>query len=218
MPENYGEDDYSSGAYSGGLQPIIDSKFIEYFPSILPREPSSVFRRYIDTYGDAFNGLDSAMSYVKQSHDVTEANGRDLQQIGALYGEIGRQGTRSEEEYRAYIQSLLNSFNARGTVAGLKFAIAAAVDTDVDNVEIVEDFDNNEYEIELRNVNSKFLSSTVNDLAELADPSGVELSSAPVVFITGDEYRFEATESSVISSASGLGSGEVTFDGNNQLG
>jgi hypothetical protein len=217
MPEDFGADDYGEDVYSGELSRLITTEFIEYFPNILPRELSSVFRRYVDSHGIEYDGLDAGMSYTKLSHSVRDAEGKDLDRIGSLFGELGGRGTRNDAEYRQYLQSLVQSFNGRGTEPGLKFAIAAAVDTDESNIVIDEDVDNNEYTIEINDPDTSFLSGTVNTLAELADPSGVALSEEPVIVTIGDNAIFQSSESSVVATSDGLGAGTLTIDGNSQL-
>lgn len=217
MVDLYGADEYGADVYGGTLSPIITTDFIEYFPHIIPRELTSVIRKYIDSHGQEYDGYDAASRYVRRSRQVDIATETDLDKIGALFGALGRRGTRTEDEYRAYLQSLVDSFNGRGSVIGLKFAIAAAVNTDTSNVVINEDFENNEYEIQLKNVEADFLSGAVNELAQLADPSAVELSAPPVIVTTGDQLFVDRTTSSVIDTTDGLGSNTLTLDGNSQL-
>lgn len=217
MADTYGEEEYSENVYGGDIDPIISTDFIEYFPQIIPREFSTIIRRYIDSHGLEYDGLDAATRYVRNSHQVDTASGRDLRRIGSLFGELGRQGTRSKAEYREYLKSLVNSFNARGSVQGLRFAIAAAVNTDIENVTIVEDFEKNEYEIKLNNVGSDFASGVVNDLAELADPSGVKLAGDPIIFTSGENLLITRDTSTVIETTTGLGGDTLTLDGNSSL-
>lgn len=218
MPEEYGSDNYSEGPYGGSLEPIITTDFIEYFPEILPRSVETVFRRYVDSHGLEFGGLDAATRYVKKSHTLEEASGDDLDRIGALFGQLGARRGRSDSEYRAYLGSLVQSFNGRGSVQGLKFAIAAAVNTDESNIVIEEDFVNNSYEIEIQDVEAGFLSGVVNELAELADPSAVELAAPPIILGAGDELFVGRETATEIDSISGLGSQTLTIDGQSTMG
>lgn len=217
MPEIYGEDDYGQETYSGDLDDIVTDRLIEYFPFILPRETDSVFRRYIESYDDQFIGIDEGMRYVELSRFVDEAEGDDLNHIGEMFGALGARGDRNDTEYRTYLQSIVNSFSGRGTVPGLKFAISASVNATTDDIIITEDFENNEYTIEVNNVDSDFLSGVINNLAELADPSAIELAEAPILITGGDELLIDKQASQEVSSASGLGSGTLTLDGNSQL-
>jgi hypothetical protein len=217
MAEEYGAEDYGEDVYGGDYGVVIDDELIDYFPDVLPRDDATIFRRYVDAFDESIDAHDKGMKYVQFSKYVDIARGRDLDRVGRLFGELGRRGTRDDDEYRAYLRSVVQSFSGRGTVPGLKFAIAAAVDTDVDNITIDEDFVNNEYEIEIENADTSFLSGVVNTLAQLADPSGVELSAPPIVITQGEELSYERTPSTVIESTSGLGSGTLSFDGSQEL-
>lgn len=217
MPEEYGADDYGEDVFGGQLDRLIDESIFTYLPRVFPRNDDRVIDRYINAHDTEFNGFDGAISYTKLSRHVQEAEGDDLEQIGKLFGALGERGDRNRNEYRTYLTNLINSFNARGTVAGLKFAISAAANTDPDNVILTEDFENNEYEISIVNTESEFIGSAINDLAELADPSAVELSAPPVIVTTGDQISLESDESAVIETTAGLGSGTLSLDGSQTL-
>lgn len=218
MTEQYGAEDYGEDVFGGTLERNIDTTVDSYLPDVFPTEEElRVITRYIDAHEVEFNGVDGAMSYTKLSHFVQEADGNDLERVGRLFGQLGEKGTRSVAEYRTFLSNLINSFNARGTVSGLRFAIAAAASTDPDNIVIKEDFVNNEYEISIVDTDSEFLSSAVNDLAELADPSAIELAAPPIIIITGDEIELTSNESSVIETTAGLGSNTLSLDGDKTL-
>lgn len=213
MPEEYGADDYGEDVFGGQLERNIDENIGDFLPEVFELENDQlVITRYIDAHHTEFEGYDGAISYVELSRYVNEAQGGDLNRIGRLFGQLGARGDRGRTEYRTYLSNLINSFNARGTVSGLRFAIAAAASTDPENIIIEEDFLNNEYEISIVDTDSSFLSSAINDLAELADPSAVELSAPPVIITAGDEVEMTSTESTVIETTTGLGSG-VLGDG-----
>jgi hypothetical protein len=217
MAEDYGSDDYSEGVFGGSLGRIIDTALFSYFPEVFPRDFDRVIDKYINAHNAEFQGFDVALSYVIQSHHVLEAEGKDLNRIGKFYGLLGERGEREREEYRTFLTNLVESFNARGTVSGLKFAIASAANTDPENVIIEEDFENNEYEISIQEADSNFISTAINDLAELADPSAVELAAPPVLITTGDEIVLTSNESTVVDTTEGLGAGTLTLDGNSTL-
>jgi len=220
MPE-YGTDDYGWSSYSGDYEPIVDERIIDYFPQIFKVEDEegnpSVFANFINAHESEIKKFDADLDYVLQSRHVDEAHSSDLEKIGSKFGELGKRRGRSDEEYRAYLKGIVQSFRGRGTKPGLKFAIGSAVGTDPENVIIDEDFQNNEYGVRIDDTDVGFLSSVVDDVAELADPSGVELSSTPVVTLEGANVKIDATETKVISSASGLGTDEITLDGSWKL-
>lgn len=217
MPEEYGADDYGEDVFGGQLDRVIDTSVFDYWPQVFPRSKDRVIDRYIDAHDTEFEGFDGAISYTKLSRQVQEADGQDLDRIGRLFGPLGARGARGSDEYRTFLSNLINSFNARGTVSGLKFAIAAAANTETDNVIITEDFENNEYEISIEDTDSQFITSAINQLAELADPSAVELAAPPVIITAGDEVLLASNETAVIESSIGLGANTLTLDGNSQL-
>jgi hypothetical protein len=217
MVDEYGKDDYSEGIYGGGLERVVDTRIFEYLPEVFPRDKNRVLDRYVDAHDTEFDGFDQAISYVEISHQVENAEGRDLDRIGKLFGPLGARGTRDRQEYRDFLENIINSFNARGTVGGLKFAIASAANTTPDQVVISEDFSANEYEISITDPQSNFVSTAINDLAALADPSGVKLAAPPVLIITGDELVLDSNESTVIETTAGLGSGTLSMEGGETL-
>jgi hypothetical protein len=217
MPEEYGADEYSEDVFGGKLGRTIGTTLFEYWPEIFPRNKSRVIDRYIDAHDTEFDGFDGAVSYTKLSRQVREAEGKDLDRIGRLFGQLGSRGSRGNNEYRVYLSNLINSFNARGTVSGVKFAVSAAANTEPENVIINEDFENNEYKISIDDTDAVFLSSAINDLAQLADPSAVELAEPPVIITTGDEILLTSDETTVVSSTAGLGSDTLTLDGASTL-
>jgi len=100
----------------------------------------------------------------------------------------------------------------------MRFAISAAIGTDPSDITIVEDFDEVGYEIRIDNVDADFLVGTVNDIAELTDPSGVELLSSPVIVLGDTGVAIAIDEATVVGSSTGLGSQTLTLDGSSQTG
>lgn len=152
----------------------MSHEIIEQFPEILPREPSSKFRKYIDVHQDELDKFEYNVEQALMTHRVDEAHGRDLDRIGRLYGDVGRRRGRSDENYRSYLKGVVTAFSGRGTRPGMKNGISAAFDLDKENVEIVEDFENNQYDLVITNWgyhNSRNLA----EIAEIVDPSGVKL-------------------------------------------
>lgn len=122
--------------------------------------------------------LDTAEQKIEESltsRFVDQASGNDLDRIGALFGpNIGARDGRGDAQYRFYLKSIVSSFISRGTKNGIKLAIAAAASVDIDDVTIVEFFDTNEYEVVVV-PNNAVIGSIIEQVAELADPSGVRL-------------------------------------------
>lgn len=178
----------------------------------------SVISRYTDAHDDDLETTITDLEQVIESHQVDNATGRDLDRIGALFGELGRRRDRSDEEYRALLKSIIQSFKGRGTRPGMKFAIATGIGTDTDNIEIREDFDQTGYEIIIENVDTDFVSSVVNDMAQLADPSGIDLLSAPIIILDGEDVVVVETGTEVVKEQLGLGADVLTLDGNSTVG
>jgi len=168
-----------------------------------------IITRYIGAYNDQSEQAVSSIEDAVASHQVNRASGFDLDQIGALFGELGRRRGRSDQEYRAFLKTIVQSFSGRGTIPGLKFAIAAGVGVDSSDVTITEDFTEIGYEVRVDNVDTTFLSSVINDLADLADPSGVELLSPPVIILDGDIIVLRTTQTQV-TTETGLAGGELS--------
>jgi len=111
------------------------------------------------------------------SVDVIQRNSSDLDRIGAMFGELGERRARTDDEYAKFLRSIVQSFSGRGTVDGIKFAVASALDLPPDQIVIEEDFVNNEYEVSIEVPFPPHEVRTLNELADLADPSGVNFGS-----------------------------------------
>jgi hypothetical protein len=195
----------------GGRQPDDNTEFEATYVC----EP--IISRYLESHDAEVDTTDAFINSAIVSHQVDKASGKNLNRIGALFGELGKRRGRSDPEYRTFLKSIVQSFSGRGTVPGLKFAIAAGVGTDPENVTISEDFTEVGYSIQIEGVDTSFLTGVISDLADLADPSGVELLAPPVVVLPAGEIEFETPGSQVVSSTEGLGSGTLTLDGDSQL-
>jgi hypothetical protein len=161
---------------------------LERLPSILPREEDSVIKRYLDGYSDESNDFGEELEDIRNSRFVDKAVGGDLDEIGKQYGAIGKRAGRDDESYRAYLKSLVQVFRFRGTIPGIKSAVAAGLDIDPgleespgqDDIEIFEHFNDEppssdpekflEYSIELYDWTPHEV-ATITELAELSDAS-----------------------------------------------
>lgn len=190
---------------------------LDRLPEILPIEEDSVISRYVEAGTEEFEVVDERVDDVITAHQVDQASGRELDRIGAMFGQLGRRGGRTDDEYRSYLRSIVRSFNGRGSRSGLKFAIASAVRGDPEDIEIEEDFQNLEYTIVIEDVDASFLSATINELAELADPSGVDLDEA-IIVTEGTEILIIGGDSTIIAQSVGLGGDILTLDGQSTLG
>ena len=149
------------------LYPDVDTTFeIRY--QIQP-----VIERYVDAYDDDIESVSAKLDDIKGSHYIRSADETELQRLGQLFGELGRQRSRSVPSYRQYLRSIVPSFDARGTKSGMKFVLSSALQNDTDDIEIRENFDTESFNIELNNWPSH-QTTTIVQLADIAAPSGVE--------------------------------------------
>jgi len=189
----------------------------DIFPDISPtQDDKKKIAKYVAAHQAEVNGYADNITEIIKSRHVDEAETiADLEQIGALFGELGRRRGRDKEEYRAFLKSVVQSFQGRGTNPGMKFAIAAGINAEPENITINEDFQNLEYTIQIDDVDEGFVSSAINDMATLADPSGVELAEPPVIRLEDSTITISSSGFTVTQSATGLGGQKL---GNNTLG
>lgn len=133
----------------------------------------SIISRYLDSHEEELDRVEDAVQEVINNKFVQSASGDNLDRLGRLFGPtIGKRRGRSDEQYRIYLKSIVQSFVSRGTVNGIKLAISAATDVPLDDIEINEDFENVEYEVSVI-PNTPVTVSLLEEVAEIADPSGV---------------------------------------------
>lgn len=153
---------------------MIEKPLIELFPKPLPRDGASLFRQWVEAHEDIGRDEGEHLAEVLSSTRIREATGPELDRIGERFGELGHRRGRGDEEYRAFLMSLLPSFGGRGTPSGLAFAIGAGVQASADEIEITEHFDDTAYSVTVGDWITHEV-TTVEHLAELADPAGVSL-------------------------------------------
>lgn len=133
----------------------------------------SIISRYLDAHEDQLDKVDEALERAINNKFVDSADGESLDELGKLFGPtIGKRRGRTDEQYRIYLKSAVQSFVSRGTVNGIKLAISAATDVPIDDIEINEDFENVEYEV-LVQAATPVTVELLEEVAEVADPSGV---------------------------------------------
>lgn len=195
----------------GGVDPDPNTTFEVTYVA------QSILNRYVSAHHETVEPLNGDIEDTIQSHQVENATGDHLDKIGALFGEIGKRRGRSDEEYRALLKSIAQSFSGRGTKPGMKFAIAAGIGADPSEITIQEDFDQVGYTIRI-DTDAAFRGSVVNDMAEIADPSGVELLEPPAIILDGESVISTETDSQVTNPQIGLGGGTLSIDGSSTLG
>lgn len=165
-----------------------------------------IIGRYTEAHDEEFEFLDSEIEDAISSRQINNASKEELDRIGAIFGELGERRGRDDPDYKIFLRTIVQSFNGRGTIEGLRFAAAAGLGTDTDNVSITEDYENLEYNLIIDDWPSH-RGSVVEDLADLADPSVVTL----------DAVRYQLEDSTGIDDTvditEGFSAGEtVTVD------
>jgi hypothetical protein len=141
----------------------------------------SIISRYLDASEEQFDVIISKVDESLSSKLVDSATGDDLDEIGKLFGPIiGRRTGRSDTEYRVYLKSVVQSFISRGTLGGIKGAIAAATIVGPEDISVQEFFDDNEFSVSISleaeaEFGNVITGSVIEDVADLAAPSGVRL-------------------------------------------
>jgi len=134
----------------------------------------SIISRYLGTAEEEFHTIDHKIENTINSKFVDKAEGQDLDELGKVFGVLGKRRGRTDLQYRIYLKSVVQSFVSRGTVTGIKLAVSAATDVPIADISINEDFENNEYEVAVI-PNNPVSGNIIEEVAEIADPSGVEL-------------------------------------------
>lgn len=215
---------------------MIDQSFFDQFPRPLPQDPDSTFRKWVAAHQDEFNAYNEDLGAVVASRRILEAEGDDLEEIGEHVGGIlGRRRGRGDEEYRQFLMSIVNSFAGRGTPRGMEFAIGSGVQATPEDIEVIEHYDETAYSV----VVGQWIShrvSTLHELADLSDPSGVEMLNpvtyaydeisvgasannvvaGTVISIPDGNVGVHATDVAVTISRAGAGAGR--FDGMDEFG
>jgi len=134
----------------------------------------SIISRYLDAHEDELDDVEEALQEVINNKFVDTASGDALDELGKLFGStIGKRRGRSDEQYRIYLKSIVQSFVSRGTVNGIKLAVSAATEVPLEDIQINEDFTDVEYEIQVQAATPVTV-ELLEEVAEIADPSGVD--------------------------------------------
>lgn len=166
---------------------MIHRSFASYFPPPLPTQyEDSIVRQFADIHQQQYNQSDVALEAVRESRQVRNARGKDLNNTADVHGKIARRGTRGDEEYQRFIQSIVPTLQGRGSVSDVNFAIRTVVlAPDKESIELTEDFSEQEYSIRIYDW-AKHDTRTVHEIADLADPVGVDRT-GPIEYQTEDE-------------------------------
>jgi hypothetical protein len=178
-------------------------------PSLFPLYDDSMeFEPWLDAHQGELDELDADLAQVKDEIHIETATGQELNLIGNEYGVLGRRRGRDDASYRAYLMSLMASFQGVGTVPGVKQAVSSGLLVDEDTIDVLEDFTTNKYELELTDWTAHE-TGTISTLADLADPLAIERLDPVHYLLEGDTVTPTSSGTRVIVSTSGLGTGEL---------
>jgi hypothetical protein len=152
----------------GGQKPDAGTEFAVTYVA------NSIISRYTTSFDDEISETVDGLDEIRDTKSPNTASEDELDEIGRIFGILGKRRGRDDDEYRAFIKSIVQSFGGRGTVSGIKFAISAATGVEPDNIIVEEDFQSNSYNIIILPSNP-LDSSIISRVADIADPSAVEL-------------------------------------------
>lgn len=135
----------------------------------------SIISRYVEAADEELRTIEDELNAIIEGKFVDSAEGQELDEIGKIFGVLGKRSGRTDTQYRIYLKSVVQSFVSRGTVNGIKLAISAATDVPLEDITIDEDFEDNSYEV-IVIPQTPVDGDLLEQVAEIADPSGVEQS------------------------------------------
>lgn len=189
-------------------------------PDALPIFRDSKIAVIIESIQSQITEFQSDITLVQQSLFIESATGQSLELIGDEFGQIGKRRGRDDERYRSFLQGLVPIFRGRGTERDVEVAVAAGVVTERDNIDLRQDFGNNEYEVELFDW-SAHQSGVVRELSQLADPVAVDRVDPVHNFAGSVAVGVDASQGQQVTlSERGLSSlqlGELSTVGHSQL-
>lgn len=192
---------------SGTLPDTGTTVTVEYVAESIASRYTGAFDADMDTFGER-------ITEASESKSVSSAEGRSLSLVGSQFGEIGQRRNRSDDEYRRFLRSVVSAYSGRGTKDDVKFAVAAATGGDPENVRIEENTDVVGFEVYIEDFGQVEYTSSLEELVDIASPSGVELLRPPVMEVVGGGAVAGGTPSTVTTNET-LGS---TTLGDSELG
>jgi hypothetical protein len=220
-----------SSSSNSDLPEKYRSRFRKRFKRPFPQHSDSNVQRFAAGFGTKYEQLGAYFEQIAISHRIDLASGTTLDRIGTFFGTLGRRRGRGDDEYRRFLQSIVDTFRGRGTKDGIKFAVSAGVGADdPDEILIDEFFDALEYQLTITNWASHS-GIDVRYLADLADPSVVKLREPLQYYYRGDaigllEGRRRVESRTLGGDSIGLVEGEISvetddrgrFDGLDEFG
>jgi hypothetical protein len=152
-----------------------DLTLAERLPAAFPSyDDDTEFSTWLAAHQDEVDALGADLAGVQKSLQVAHATGDELDRIGADFGILGRRRSRDDEAYRQYLMTLVQAFRGRGRVDDVRFAVASGLTVAEAAVTLDEDVQETSYDVVLTDWTSH-KGSTVEELADIADPSAVDL-------------------------------------------
>lgn len=165
----------------------------------------SIISRYADANDEQLAHVEAQYDSIRDSHYVDGAGTIGLNLQGAMFGQLGKRNNRSNSEYRALLRTIVSIFSGRGTRSGMKEAVGIALGIDTEYVKITEDYEQVGFKVDLINLNQSVETTILNELIDLARPSGSELLEPPVIRFGGD-LGLQSQGFSVVTDEDGLDS------------
>lgn len=145
-------------------------------PRPLSQDADSDLQKWLTELQTAADEVDSGVDDARVSSQIQNASGGTLDELGKDFGPLGKRRGRTDSQYRSFLLGLVGAFDGRGTARGIRTAVAAGVLADLEDVSLIEDESALEYEVVLKNgAWEPHQSGAVRELADLADPSVVQL-------------------------------------------
>jgi len=154
---------------------MIDEKFEESWPYIIPTDDSSNVGKWVNGHQDELDALDDNIDAVVDSHQILNASGDDLDQIGELFGVLGKIQGRSDSEYRQTLLALYAAVISTGRTKDIRETVATVTLVEKSKISAPENTTSLEYDVVVEDWARKHAVSLVRESAELADASVVVL-------------------------------------------
>jgi|APHM01.1.fsa_nt_gi hypothetical protein len=176
------QDDKAIVFLNGGSRPDANTTFtVQYTAkSVLSRFIKSI-EEESDSSKDKLGAQVSPSpedDTVVTSKYIDTATDRELDELGKLFGELGRRAGRDTDKYRTYLKGVARVYDGRGTRESLAEAAAIVVSSDdvsisTQEISFREDFFRNEYGLEFDSF-ERHRPNLLYDIIEIADPAGVK--------------------------------------------
>lgn len=178
----------------------------------------SLISRYLTSSEEEFASVHDDFDQAIAGKFVAQATGQQLDELGKIFGVLGKRTGRDDVEYRDYLTSITESFTSTGTKDGIIRAVSAATDVPREDISINEDFQNTEYEIVIV-PQTEVIGSVVEQVADISDPSGVEQSATVYDFPNETFFADDSTNiiESILGGADSMASDDASATDANKI-